>query len=113
MSKLGLGFDCASQGEIATILSQGTQPSRIVYSQTCKQKAHLTYSKNNSVDLMTFDNECELFKVKELNPGAKLLLRINPKGHYKATIDLGSKFGCPLEEVRALLTHAKDLDLQV
>ncbi|XP_021357122.1 ornithine decarboxylase-like [Mizuhopecten yessoensis] len=52
-------FDCASK-----VLELGVDPSRIIYANPCKQNSHLTYAKEHNVDLMTFDTEEKLIKVK-------------------------------------------------
>lgn len=40
----------------------GVPPSKIVFAQTVKPVSHITFAKKNSVDMMTFDNEEELYK---------------------------------------------------
>ena len=59
------------QEEIDRILSLGVPPSRIVYSHTRKRRAYLTHAAENNVDLMTFDDETELLKIKDLFPEAR------------------------------------------
>ena len=36
LAGLGCGFDCASRGEIETVLSLGVPPSDIIYAHPCK-----------------------------------------------------------------------------
>ena len=62
-----------SQGEIAQVLKHGVSPSRIIYANPCKQKSFLKYAARHGVDLMTFDNEAELIKIKELYPNARFV----------------------------------------
>lgn len=71
LAALGTGFDCASREEIRKVLSLGVHPSRIVYANPTKKQSHLKYAAAVGVDLMTFDNEYELYKVKDLYPNAK------------------------------------------
>ena len=59
------------QGEIQKILNLGVSADRIVYANPCKQASFLRYAAKHNVSLMTFDNEAELYKVKELYPSAK------------------------------------------
>ncbi|XP_021357055.1 ornithine decarboxylase-like [Mizuhopecten yessoensis] len=73
LMKLGSSFDCASKAEIQQVLELGVDPSRIIYANPCKQNSHLTYAKEHNVDLMTFDTEEELIKVKMLYGSARLL----------------------------------------
>ncbi|XP_063968122.1 uncharacterized protein LOC135157285 isoform X2 [Lytechinus pictus] len=69
---LGAGFDCASKAELQQVLDLGVQPNRIIYAHPCKAKSHLMFAKENDVRLMTFDNEDELVKIKEVFPKARL-----------------------------------------
>ena len=59
------------QNEIQTILNLGVAPSRIIFANPCKQKSHIRYAAEKGVALMTFDNEAELEKVKQIYPEAK------------------------------------------
>ena len=76
LAKHGLGFDCASKGEIQTILNLGVPPNRIIFANPCKQTSHVKYASANSVSMMTFDNEQELHKIKSTYPDAQLVIRI-------------------------------------
>jgi ornithine decarboxylase len=49
----------------------GVSPDRIIYANPCKQISHLQYAAQKGVELMTFDNEDELHKVKKYFPTAK------------------------------------------
>ncbi|XP_071118553.1 ornithine decarboxylase-like [Haliotis cracherodii] len=113
LSQLGAGFDCASKCEIETVLQMGVAPGRVVYANPCKQTSHLEYAARNNIDLMTFDNEAELYKVKSTYPHARLLMRIVPPAGNKVMYDLSAKFGCHLADVSDLLRTAKNLDLDV
>ena len=59
------------QEEIAAVLKLGVKPSRIVYANPCKQNSYIRYAAKENVDLMTFDNEAELYKVKIAFPSAR------------------------------------------
>lgn len=113
LADLGTGFDCASKGEIAQVLAAGVPASRIIYANPCKQKSFLKYACKHSVDLMTFDNEAELYKVKDLYPNARLVLRLLPTTEFKVQCELGNKFGCHPDSVATLLARAQELDLNV
>ncbi|XP_033733169.1 ornithine decarboxylase-like [Pecten maximus] len=113
IARLGGSFDCASKSEIQQILDLGVDPSRIIYANPCKQMSHITYAREHDVDLMTFDSEDELVKIKMLYGSARLLLRFRSKLICKAMYDLGKKFGCIFEEATDLLLSAKRKDLDV
>ncbi|XP_033106424.1 ornithine decarboxylase-like [Anneissia japonica] len=112
LAALGTGFDCASKAEIQTMLELSVSPSRIIFANPCKQKSHLKYACDTNVSLMTFDNEDELYKVKRLYPGARLVLRILTDD-TTAQCQLGLKYGCHPKHARYLLQVAKQLDLNV
>lgn len=63
------------QAEIQTVLSTGASPDRIVYANPCKQSNYIRHAKQVGVDLMTFDNEYELHKIKRCFDSARLVLR--------------------------------------
>ena len=76
LAKHGLGFDCASKGEIQTILNLGVPPERIIFANPCKQPSHIKHAAEGNVSMMTFDNEQELHKIKSIYPDAELVIRI-------------------------------------
>jgi len=112
LANLGTGFDCASRAEIKKVLDMGVSESRIIYANPCKQTSHIKFASQKGVEMMTFDNEDELFKVKRAYPNAKLVLRILP-GEFKSQCNLGIKFGCHPQHALKLLKTAKELDLDV
>lgn len=61
---------------------------------------------------MTFDSTDELTKIQRVNPNAKVVLRIYVDD-TKAICRLGTKFGAMVHDVPALLSHARDLQLDV
>jgi ornithine decarboxylase len=65
MAKLGMSFDCASEKELADVLSCGTPAENIIFAQPCKMKSHLQFAVDNNVNLMTFDSVGELMKIKQ------------------------------------------------
>lgn len=113
LADLGASFDCASKGEIQKVLNQGVSTSRIIYANPCKQASFLRYAAKHNVSLMTFDNEAELYKVKDLYPSAKLVIRMLPPTNFKVQCELGMKFGCLPSQAEHLLVVAKSLDLDV
>lgn len=59
------------KAEIMKVLDLGVDPSRIIYANPCKQNSFIKYAAKKNVEMMTFDNEDELHKVKALFPEAK------------------------------------------
>lgn len=52
-------------------MNLGVDVSRIIYANPCKQRSFIKYAAKRGVDMMTFDNEAELVKVKEIFPRAR------------------------------------------
>lgn len=71
LSLLGANFDCASQGEISNVHSLGITSDRIIFANPTKHRNHIKYAAKTGVSVMTFDNEDELYKIKDLYPNAK------------------------------------------
>jgi ornithine decarboxylase len=76
LSLLGCQFDCASKEEIISITSLDIPTSKIIYANPVKDSHFLKFARSQDVDLMTFDNETELYKIKLYHPYSKLIIRI-------------------------------------
>jgi len=112
LDNLGVNYDCASKGEMKTILEMGVQPERIVFANPCKQISHIKYARSCNVTMMTFDNEAELHKVKHHHPNAELIIRIKVDDS-KSLCKFGIKFGVDPCDAKGLLKCAWDLGLNV
>lgn len=113
LAALGTNFDCASKGEINKVLSVGVSPDRIIFANPAKPASHIRHAASIGVSRMTFDNEAELHKVKNLYPNAKMVIRIRCDA-TDAQCPLGMKFGCDaINEAPHLLQLAHSLDIDV
>jgi len=113
LAALGTGFDCASKGEIEQVLSLGVSADRIIYANPCKTRSFISHANKKGVKLMTFDNETELYKIKDKFPDAHLVLRIKADAADSQCTSFGVKFGADLTAVSGLLETALSLCLQV
>jgi len=109
---LGAGFDCASKNEIQTVLDLGVSPHRIIFANPCKQNSNIKYAYKMGVDQMTFDNEAELYKIKEHHPNAKIVLRIITND-TDAVCRFSMKFGADMETSLSLIDKATKLGLDL
>ncbi|PSN31672.1 Ornithine decarboxylase 1 [Blattella germanica] len=101
------------EGEIKTLLQLKVAPENIILANTIKPKSTIRLAKEIGVWCMTFDNEFELRKMKEIYPSAKLIIRIKVNS-TKARVVLDDKFGCEfVEEAPRLLRLASYLQLKV
>ena len=76
LASLGCNFDCASENEMKMVIEITKDSSRIIFANPCKMSSQIRYARANDVDLMTFDCEEELYKIKLYHPYAKLVLRL-------------------------------------
>ena len=93
LASLGVHFDCASEAEIKTIIEVTRDPTRIIFANPCKMSSQIRYARANDVDLMTFDCEEELYKIKLYHPYAKLVLRL-AVDETGSLCKFNKKFGC-------------------
>jgi len=112
LARAGIGFDCASQAEMASLFALGVDPSRVLYANPCKQPSHLRYAARHRVPLAVVDSEDELRKHAELYPGGELLLRIAVDDSQAACV-MSCKYGAPHDASASLLRAAADLGLRV
>jgi ornithine decarboxylase len=113
LAALGAGFDCASNGEISQVLNiGGIHPDRVIFANPCKAVSFVRSAAKMGVDVMTFDNADELYKIARSHPRAKLVVRILTDDS-KSLCQLGIKFGANISLVPSLLSKAKELQLNV
>lgn len=112
LARHGVGFDCASIYELDLVQSQGINPNSIIFANPCKPKNFLRYARQHNVEMMTFDNKAELRKIASEYPAAQLVLRILADDDT-ALCRLGLKYGACIEESKALLQLARELNLNV
>lgn len=112
LASLGVYFDCASEAEIKTIIEVTNDPTRIIFANPCKMSSQIRYARANDVDLMTFDCEEELYKIKLYHPYAKLILRL-AVDESGSICKFNKKFGCFMDQVDELLKISSTLKLNV
>jgi len=115
LSRLGCGFDCASQHELSTILRLAPNTNRvddIIYANPTKQTSMLHYARDQKIPKMTFDNVEELQKIASVYPEAECVLRILVDDS-KSICRFGAKFGTHKKDIRPVLQKAADLKLNV
>jgi ornithine decarboxylase len=112
---LGTGFDVASDGEIELIMKLETNRDNIIFANPIKEIDHIEFARQQQVSMMTFDNKDELFKIISHDPDAQLVLRIlvDNKEYKKSEQPFGKKFGCPMNDVKNLLSKAKSEEMDV
>lgn len=112
LAYLGAGFDCASKGEIKKVMDLGISPDRIIFANPCKQSSYIRYASEVGVEIMTFDNEQELLKIKQNHSNAKLVLRLITDDS-NAICRFSMKFGADMTTARYLIEKAKEFNLEI
>ncbi|CAF0778663.1 unnamed protein product [Rotaria sordida] len=112
LAYLGAGFDCASKGEIKKVMDLGVSADRIIYANPCKQSSYIRYAQEVGIETMTFDNEQELMKIKQLHPNAKLVLRI-VTDDSNAVCRFSMKFGADMNTACKLIEKAQEIDMTI
>jgi len=111
LTSLGCKADCASKTEIVAALDY-LQPQDIIYANPCKEITHIQFARSHDVDLLTFDSETELHKIKIHHPKAKLILRIKVDDS-SSRCKFSIKFGCEIENIQSMLNLIKVLELNL
>jgi ornithine decarboxylase len=109
---LGCNFDCASKNEISKIINLGASPDRIIFANPCKMISQIKYARAHDIDLVVFDDENELYKIKMFHTNARLIIRIKTDDS-NSMCKFNCKFGADLDDVENLLKLAKNLGLNV
>jgi ornithine decarboxylase len=125
LARLDCGFDCASENEIKIIndifedineandiINANENSSRIIFANPCKMPSHISFASDYKVNLMTFDCEDEIFKIRSSHPCAKLVLRL-AVDDSQSLCKFNEKYGCDLSDVDDLLHLAKMSRLEV
>lgn len=112
LHSLGCGFDCASRNEIAEVLNVTEQPNKIIYANPCKESSQIKYARSQDIDLLTFDSESELYKIKLFHPYANLILRIKTDDS-NSVCKFSCKFGLDIEDTKKIIAVAKTLKLNL
>lgn len=107
----GSGFDVASAREMDLVLNLGASPEKVIFANTIKSNEDIASAHKRKVNLMTFDNEPELYKIAKFAPGAKVVVRIKVQ-NSGSVVELSLKFGADQDQAIFLLKKARSLGLQ-
>ena len=105
LSKFDIGYDCASKNEISQVINQGVDPKNIIYANPCKASDQIRFARSEDVDLMTFDDVHELYKIKLYHPHARLVLRIKTD-ESNSICKYNCKFGANQSDIKKNLESA-------
>ena len=112
LASLDVNFDCASKNEIAAVMNIVDDADRIVFANPVKMISQLKYARANDIDLMTFDSDQELYKIKVYHPYAKLILRIKVDDSG-SKCQFGCKFGAEMDDIEKIFEIASTLNIKI
>ncbi|MEW6027386.1 MAG: type III PLP-dependent enzyme [Planctomycetota bacterium] len=110
-ARKGAFFDVASQGEMESLFKLGVPASRMLFANTMKRAETLKFVKKQGITLMTFDSEYELYKISEMAPGSKVMVRVKVS-NVGSIVELSVKFGVEPSDALPLLIKAHKLGLK-
>jgi len=91
-------------------LSLGTHPDSLIYANPCEQANMLRYARKMGVHRMTADNVEELYKICDIFPEARVVLRITVDDS-KLVCRFNSKFSSTPQEWDLMLLTIKELGM--
>lgn len=112
LNMMGCHFDCASKNEISVVYDLIKESKNILFANPCKMCNHIKFARATDVDLMTFDSEQELYKIKLYHPYANLILRI-AVDDKNSVIHFSEKYGVETHQVHNLVMLCKALRLNL
>jgi ornithine decarboxylase len=98
-----VNFDCASKGEIESVLKY-SGPQNIIYANPSKSNEDISYANSKNVDHMVVDSLEEIKKMDLINPNLKKIIRIKSV-ETNSDIKFNSKFGASPEEVFQMIDY--------
>ncbi len=108
---LGLGFEIASEGELAILESIGVPKEHIITSNPMKSFRFLRAATEYGVDYFAFDSKDEVLKLRDYAPGCRVYVRLSVPNEGSEW-PLSKKFGVELDEAEELLIYAKKKGLK-
>lgn len=109
-NQLGMGFEIASEGELAVLEKLGVPPERIITSNPMKSMKFLRMAAAYGVSYYAFDSMAEVDKMAAIAPGAQVYIRLSVPNEGSEW-PLSRKYGVELDEAPAIIRYAKEKGL--
>lgn len=104
--QLGCGFDVATSGEIKLLIDEKIPAKSCIHTHPIKKTSEIEKALHYGCRIFVVDNTMEIDKFVDYKDKVELMVRINFR-NQDAVVDLSRKFGCQLERLPNLLSHAK------
>lgn len=106
ISSLGIGFEIASEGELAILASLGVVKERIISSNPIKSFRFLRAAAAYGISHFAVDSAEEIFKLREYAPGCSIYVRLAVPNEGSEW-PLSRKFAVELDDAEELLVLAR------
>ncbi len=106
INDLGVGFEIASEGELAMCVSLGVSKERIITSNPIKSFKFLRMAAEYGVNYFAFDSPDEVRKLRDYCPGSNVYVRLAVPNEGSEW-PLSKKFSVEIDAAEELLLYAK------
>lgn len=106
INSLGIGFEIASEGELAMLASIGVERERIISSNPVKSFRFLRAAAAYGLSYYAVDSADEIYKLKETVPGSNVYVRLSVPNEGSEW-PLSKKFAVEIDEAEQMLLFAK------
>lgn len=110
LNNLGIGFEIASEGELAILKELNVDPKKIITSNPVKTFKFLKEAVEYGINYYAFDSMAEIEKLSRYAPNKKVYVRLTVPNEGSEW-PLSKKFGVEMEEAVYLLKKAKEKGL--
>lgn len=107
---LGLGFEIASEGELAMLSRIGVEPERIISSNPVKSYKFLEMAASYGVGYFAYDSRDEVDKLARMIPGSSVYVRLSVPNEGSEW-PLSRKFGVEPDAAMELISYAGERGL--
>ena len=106
INNMGIGFEIASEGELAMCVSLGVSKDRIITSNPIKSFKFLRMAAEYGVNYFAFDSPDEVRKLRDYCPGSNVYVRLAVPNEGSEW-PLSKKFSVEIDAAEELLLYAK------
>jgi len=103
---MGIGFEIASEGELAMLVSMGVHKDRIITSNPIKSFKFLRMAADYGISYFAFDSRDEVKKLRDYCPGCNVYVRLAVPNEGSEW-PLSKKFSVEIDVAEELLLYAK------
>jgi ornithine decarboxylase len=106
INNMGAGFEIASEGELAMLISLGVSKERIITSNPIKSFKFLRMAAEYGVSYFAFDSPDEVKKLRDYCPGSNVYVRLAVPNEGSEW-PLSKKFSVEIDVAEELMLYAK------